>query len=149
MSPPNTKRSKPLDGIQKIHIQPEHWDAMQTHMLSCMPNEACGILGGRGERVHVVIPVTNILHSPYRFRMDPSEQLSAFLKIENMGHEIIGIFHSHVYGPGDPSVTDLEESYYPNVAYLIWFPAENRWKCRSFRLIDGSVIEIPLLVDSK
>jgi proteasome lid subunit RPN8/RPN11 len=148
MSNPNNKKTNSLEGMQRIHIQPEHWEDMRRHILSCLPNEACGILSGIGERIQEVIPVTNVLQSPYRFRMDPAEQLTALQRIDENRLEMIGIYHSHVHGPEDPSATDLDEAYYPNVAYLIWFPSDKDWGCRSFRMIEGTVIEIPLLVDS-
>jgi proteasome lid subunit RPN8/RPN11 len=138
-----------MEGIEKIQLEPEHWEAMLSHILETLPNEACGLLGGIGENVRVVIPVTNELRSPVRFRMDPSEQLTAMQRIEAMGFEMIGIFHSHVRGPEGPSRTDQEQAYYPNVAYLIWSSFEDEWICRSFRLIEGSTNEIPLVILSE
>ena len=135
-----------MEGMQSIQLSREHWDSMQVHIEACLPNEACGILGGIGEEVHEVIPVTNELESPHRFRMDPVEQLAAMQRIESNGLEMIGIFHSHGHGPDDPSQTDLDEAYYPWIAYLIWSPGETGWKCRSFRLLDGFAFEIPLLL---
>jgi proteasome lid subunit RPN8/RPN11 len=133
-----------MEGMQGIQLSREHWESMRSHVEACLPNEACGILGGIGEEVHEVIPVTNELQSPHRFRMDPVEQLAAMQRIESLRLEMIGIFHSHVYGPEDPSQTDLDEAYYPRVAYLVWSPEETGWKCRSFRLLDGVAFEIPL-----
>jgi len=138
-----------MEGMQRIQMQLEHWEAMRAHILKCLPNEACGILGGMGERVHEVIPVTNELQSPYHFRMQPAEQLAAMQRIEGMGHQMIGIYHSHIYGPEGPSTTDLDESYFPQVAYLVWSPSGKGWNCRSFRVIDRTAIEIPILFDSE
>ena len=127
----------------------EHWDKMLLHVRSCLPNEACGLLGGVKGSVRVVLPVTNELRSPIRFRMDPQEQLSAMQRIEASGLEMIGIFHSHVHGPEEPSKTDLEESFYPQAVFIIWFPHGSEWTCRAYRLVEGSSIEIPLVVDSE
>lgn len=133
-----------MEGLIRIQMVREHWYVMRDHVVKCLPNEACGILGGIGEMVCEVIPVTNALRSPLRYRMDPEEQLAAMQKIEGLGHEMIGIYHSHIHGPDGPSETDLDEAYYPRVAYLVWFQDENGWQCRAFRLLERSPIEIPI-----
>ena len=135
-----------MSDIREIHIQKKHWESMRSHILSCLPNEACGILAGTNENVSEVFPVANELNSPVRFRMDPVEQLNTMLRIEELEQEMIGIFHSHVRGPSMPSNTDLEEAYYPELVYLIWFPMDEDWDCRAFRLIEGTSIEIPILI---
>jgi hypothetical protein len=49
--------------------------------------EACGLVAGVGQTSLAVYPVTNILHSPVRYRMDPEQQLKYFNLIdENQWH---------------------------------------------------------------
>lgn len=114
------------------------FEEMRAHVFACLPEEACGLLGGKmdGETatVKVVIPVENVLHSPVRFRMDPREQLLAFNHLDDLGLELVGIFHSHPNGPDAPSATDLAEFYYPGVAFLIWSPGGEGWQLRAFRI---------------
>ncbi len=118
------------------------------------PEEACGLLAGRFEPggsdcVEAVLPITNRIHSPVRFFMDPVEQLAAFNWIESQGLELIGIYHSHPAGPPVPSVTDLGEYSYPGVIYLIWFRADQGWQVNAFAINQGDYVEITLdLVDS-
>lgn len=111
---------------------------MRAHVLACLPEEACGLLGGRIDgaqaTVKVVIPVENVLHSPVRFRMDPRKQLQVFNRLDDLGLELVGIFHSHPTGPNAPSATDLAEFYYPGVAFLIWSPGDEGWQLRAFRI---------------
>jgi proteasome lid subunit RPN8/RPN11 len=71
-----------------------------------------------------VIPVENELHSPVRFRMAAQEQLKAFLRFEERGLELVGLFHSHPAGPVHPSPTDLAEFAYPGVLTVILAPGE-------------------------
>ena len=116
---------------------------MRAHVLACLPEEACGLLGGRIDGteaiVQCVIPMENELHSPVRFRMVPSEQLQAFNMLDDLGLELVGIFHSHPTGPEAPSATDLAEFYYPGVAFLIWSPGAEGWQLRAFRIAgDGA-----------
>ena len=119
---------------------------MHDHVARLPSVEACGLLGGVGALVKLVIPVTNIITSPIRFLMDPQEQITAFKTIEDNGWEIIGIYHSHPNGPETPSVTDVTEAYYPEAAYLIWALHSGKWGCHAFRIKNGLVAEIDLRV---
>jgi proteasome lid subunit RPN8/RPN11 len=129
-----------------MHLTRAHWNAMREQILSALPEESCGLLGGMGEQVCLVVPVTNELHSPIRFRMDPQEQLNAFLRFEAAGIELIGIYHSHPRGPAVPSPTDVAEFAYPDVKSLIWSPQESHWTARAFIISTSMVHETPLLV---
>ena len=128
------------ESLEHFVVDQAQYEAMLAHILACLPNEACGLLGGQvhgSDRIaQLVIPVENMLHSPVRFRMDPLKQLEAFQYIESQNMELVGIFHSHPTGPDAPSQTDLAEFYYPGVAVLIWSPGGDGWRVRAFR-IDG------------
>lgn len=102
-----------------------------------LPNEVCGILGGVGDTVQSVIPITNILYSATRFQMDAEEQLKAFLQLEKKGLEMIATFHSHPNGPRQPSMNDIEKHYYPGTAVVI-LAKEGEWKINAF-LIEGTL----------
>ncbi len=136
-----------------------------AHVTGCLPEEACGLLGGvvREETVsvEVVQQVENELHSPVRFRMAPAEQLKAFYALEERGLELAAIFHSHPTGPDHLSITDLTEFAYPGVLMLICSPAavpgglnslaSPAWQIRAFRVdgvlsADSTVVEVPIKV---
>ncbi|HVN55088.1 MAG TPA: M67 family metallopeptidase [Anaerolineaceae bacterium] len=120
---------------------------MREHVERLCPEEACGLLGGLEGRVSVVIPVSNELHSPLRFRMDPREMLAAFKRIEQTGEELVGIYHSHPKGPAVPSPTDQAEFAYPGTIYLIWSPtSQGDWQVRGFSLDGGIIQEAPLAI---
>ncbi len=135
--------------MRTIVMDQEHWDLMVEHIKKWYPEEACGLLGGVGQEVLDVITVTNVLHSPTRYRMDPREQLAAMQSLEENGQSIIGIFHSHVNGPEGLSYTELREASYPEAAYLVWSKLNRDWKCKGFRVEDGRGIELQLVVRSK
>lgn len=117
---------------------------MQEHVTECLPEEACGLLGGQGGRAEIVLPVENVLHSPSRFRMEPSEQIRAMTEIEQRGLELMAIYHSHPSGPEVLSATDLAELAYPEAIYLLWYPTMGGWTCRAFDVSSGSTEELPL-----
>lgn len=112
---------------------------MLDHVLAALPEEACGLLGGRNGRVLRVLPVANAARSSVRFVMEPQGQVRAMMALEAEGMEMVGIFHSHPEGPPGPSATDLAEAAYPEAAHLIWSPAPQGWSCRAFRIeADGA-----------
>jgi proteasome lid subunit RPN8/RPN11 len=121
---------------------------MRDHVLACLPEEACGLLGGSQGVVRMVIPVLNSLHSRIRFHMDPQGQLSAMQRIEDEGEEIVGIYHSHPAGPRGPSESDLAEAAYPEAAYLIWAPALGAWHCRAFRIGPAGVAPLKIRIEA-
>jgi proteasome lid subunit RPN8/RPN11 len=131
----------------KLLISAVNWQVMLDHVRSCVPEEACGLLGGRMQdaaRAEVVLPVANQLHSPVKFRMDPAGQLKALNILEESGFDLIAIFHSHPAGPEIPSLTDQAEFYYPGVLTLIFSPMEGSldWRARAFHLTGSLPIEV-------
>jgi proteasome lid subunit RPN8/RPN11 len=134
-----------LDGsVTVIALTENHWKSMLEDVQQRYPEEACGLLGGRANKVYVVAPITNALRSSFRYLMDPVEQLSVFEHFESQGLELIGIYHSHPAGPAQPSKTDIEEAYYPESAYLIWSEASGKWECHAFRIKDGAFHELEI-----
>ncbi len=115
-----------------LYLRPEHWAQMELDVRLKTPEEACGIVAGKGNHARLVIPVTNILHSSFRFRMEPKEQLNAFLLAEEKGLDVLAVYHSHPQGINQPSVTDLEELTFPGIIYLIWFEDGDKWRCRGY-----------------
>jgi proteasome lid subunit RPN8/RPN11 len=116
------------------------------------PNEACGIVagdrtaaeGGRALRFH---PMANAAGSPYRYRLDPVDQLRTMLAIDDAGEAAWGIFHSHPGSPAVPSPTDVELAFYPEALYLICSLADPAAPVvRAWRIADGVAGEVALVV---
>lgn len=131
--------------MKGLQLSERHRQQMVQHITACLPEEACGLIGGRGRRGEVVISVTNELHSPVRFRMDAAEQVKALLWLEKHGLELLAIYHSHPAGPGYPSITDLEEYAYPEAIAIIWTAGQQGWQARGFRLDQARFLEVPIL----
>lgn len=112
-----------------------------NHMQGNLQEERCGLIGGVNGEARLFLPITNILHSPTRFRMDVSEQWQAFQTFEAQGLELMAIVHSHPNGPSVPSPTDLAEFAYPGVLYLIAAPTAEGWQLRGFWLDEGQIRE--------
>lgn len=130
--------------ISSITIHKQDLLEMREHSTRCLPEEACGILGGQGEIVKLVISTTNTLHSTVKFQIDPLEQLKAFQTFENMGLEMVGYFHSHPAGPAYPSQTDIQMNYYPGSAVVI-LSNQPKWQIKAYLIEKESVVQIPVL----
>lgn len=133
-----------------LYLNPDHWAQMEADVKVKSPEEACGIVVGERNHSRLIIPVTNILHNPFRFRMEPKEQLNAFLLVEERKWDILAIYHSHPQGINEPSVTDYEELTFPGIIYLIWYKVGNDWNCRGFLMntrMDAA--EIPVIISAK
>lgn len=131
---------------RKFTISSKQIEEMRRHVVDCYPEEGCGILGGFKDRVEWVIPVTNMLHSATRFRMDPQEQVDAFFKIEEAGGKLIGIYHSHPSGPEVPSDSDVRESPLPKAVHIIWHPLNVEWTFRAY-WIESMVGFVPVEIN--
>jgi proteasome lid subunit RPN8/RPN11 len=138
----------PLDATVPGHLSISAWlwEQMRLDIEQHAPEEACGLLAGLENRVKMVLPITNELHSPVRYRMAAREQLDGFEKIDGASLELIGIYHSHPNGPNGPSATDIAEAFYPEALYLIWSAQDGVWSCRAFRIQEGRVQEVSLRV---
>jgi [CysO sulfur-carrier protein]-S-L-cysteine hydrolase len=95
-------------------------DEMVAHAREDLPNECCGMVGGRDGEAETVIRVANSAASPLRYEMDPQEQYDALKKIEDAGSELLAIYHSHTKSAAYPSQTDLNQAVaWPDQIYLI------------------------------
>jgi len=95
-------------------------DEMVAHAREDLPNECCGMIGGRDGEAARVVRVQNAAASPLRYEMDPQGQYDALKAIEDAGEELIGIYHSHTRSAAYPSQTDVNEArMWPEQAYVI------------------------------
>lgn len=114
-----------------------------------LPNEACGIIaapataedGGLPTRF---LPMRNAAASPYRYLIDPEEQLRVMLDIDDADEVVWGICHSHVASPPEPSSTDVGLAAYPDALYLICSFAGPEPVVRAWSIQNGAVSEIVL-----
>lgn len=132
--------------LEVLSLSEEQWAEVLAHVQDCLPEEACGLLGGSRGRATKAIPVTNADHSRFRFRMDPREQVEAMASLEESSLELVAIYHSHPEGPSGPSPIDLREAAYPEAVYLILSSSESGWKGRAFRIHEGGWSEIEIVV---
>jgi len=126
------------------------WKQIVAQVQAEWPNEACGLLAGLAGRVLAVYPGTNVLHSPVEYKMDPREQVRAFLDMEARGWELLAIYHSHPAGPGEPSPTDIARAYYPDSFYaIVSLTDRSHPELRAFRIVERQVMEVPVHIENE
>src|SRR5579872_5964671 len=115
---------------------------MFRHAREGLPNEACGILGGRDGQPTNFYPATNAEHSPTRYVVDTKDQLRIMRDIDDSGLDMLGIFHSHTHTQAYPSSTDVNlAANWPEAYYLIASLMAEPPMLRAFRIVDGNVEE--------
>ena len=140
----------------QLTLNRDHLEIMRQQVLSCSPQEACGLLAGKDGWVTEVFSIANKAQSPVRFRMDPIEQLNAFNRMEAAGLDLLGIYHSHPSGPETMSATDIAEAAY-SVVQIIWslsnpqfteagLQISDSWHARAYWIDNGKVIEVTLQI---
>lgn len=129
---------------EKLNIELIHWQMMINDIISRSEEEACGLVAGLNHNSTAVFPVTNVLHSRVRYRMDPVEQLEVFNEIDENNWELLAIYHSHLGGSSFPSSIDILEATYPEVIYLIWSKSQDEWVCQGYRIDNDKVEQVPV-----
>ena len=128
----------PANPIEQILISPSNMGKMIQDINTRIPEEACGLLAGKNRtsnvQVEIAIPMTNVLHSPSKFLLDPKEQYDGFSWMDRHGLELVGVYHSHPDGTPYPSTTDLDEAFYPEIIHVIWAKVDEKWICKAFVL---------------
>lgn len=103
-----------------MKISQELIDEMVAHAREDLPNECCGMIGGRDGEATSVVRVENSAASPLRYEMDPQGQFDALKAIEGSGEELLGIYHSHTRSAAYPSQTDVNQAVaWPEQVYVI------------------------------
>jgi len=139
-------------GPQDVSIPASLVRAIIAAAREGLPNEACGLLVARGYAAsgvaaHRWVALTNAAASPYRYFIDPEEQLRVWMEIDEADEVVWGIVHSHVASPARPSATDVGLAYYPDSLYLVCSLADpEKPDLRAWSIRDGVVSEVSLTV---
>ena len=114
---------------------------MIGHAYDGYPLEACGLLVGRGDRVHRFVACTNEAASARIYAIPGKELLRAERAAEDDGLEIIGVFHSHTHSEPYPSPTDVDQAPDPGWHYVIVSLKREAPETRSYGIVEGVISE--------
>jgi proteasome lid subunit RPN8/RPN11 len=117
------------------------------------PNEACGLIVGDRPAADGGVPlryeaVRNKAASPYRYEIHPDDLLRLTIATDDADEVFWAIVHSHVRSPAYPSATDVGLAFYPDALYLLVSLAEDEPALGAFRIVEGQVHPVELLVGS-
>lgn len=124
-----------------MRIAAELVEEILDHCRAELPNEGCGLLGGRTGEVSTVYRIPNVDASPVTYTIQPEGHFRALQDAENRGLALIGAFHSHVDGPARPSATDVARAAEPDWVWLVAGPMSGHPALRAFRIEGGVVVE--------
>ena len=127
-----------------LRIEKSHANEMIRHAKDECPDECCGILAGRDDKVCHLYRVTNAAKSPYRYLMAPQEFLNADLDAESNGWELLAFYHSHTHSAACLSPTDIRmavQSGWIDV-YYVMVSLEDKAdpQIRAFRIDESGVV---------
>jgi len=125
-----------------------------AHLHDGLPDEACGLVAGpttsdEGPSIaHVTdfYPSPNVAASSRVYTIDPTTHLRADRDAEGKGLEILGVVHSHTHTEPYPSPTDVAQAPDPGWHYVIVSFRQGPPVLRSYRIVDGTITEEPVVV---
>ena len=124
-------------------------EAIVATCIRALPNEGCGLLIGSTEGVvHEVVASDNVADSARIYEIDPKVLLRATRHADDEGLEVIGVFHSHTHSEAYPSPTDVRQAPDPSWHYVLVSLLDSPAVVRSFRVVDESVDEEPLVISN-
>lgn len=138
-------------GPSSVRLDPTLIDALVAHARAEEPNEACGLIigdrpAGDGGQPLRFEATRNKAASPYRYEIDPADLLRITIATDDADEVIWAIVHSHVRSPARPSPTDVGLAFYPDAIYLLVSLAEEQPALGAFRIVDGEIHPVEILV---
>ena len=117
-------------------------DQIVAHARADHPDEACGVVAGRGGAAERFIPMVNEARSPTFYRFDAMEQYRVWQEMDDRDEEPVVLYHSHTATEAYPSRTDISYASEPGAHYVVVSTADpEEAVLRSFRILDGIVTE--------
>ncbi|MEZ5176578.1 MAG: M67 family metallopeptidase [Acidimicrobiia bacterium] len=136
-------------GIERVRIHGEMAVGMLQHANWAYPDEACGLVAfDAANQPSFLFCLTNAEASDRRFLITPVEFHGALTLAESMGMSIGGVFHSHVRSEAFPSRTDIDMRPDRRWLHFIVGPVSGLPVLRGFRIVDGLVTEVSLVVEA-
>jgi len=138
-------------GPASVELSADLVQAMIDHARAEYPNEMCGLIVGDrpaadGGTPLRWIPTRNRAASPLRYEIHPDDLLQLTIATERADEEFWAIVHSHTHSPARPSPTDIGLAFYPDAIYLLVSLAEDEPAVAAWRIVDGTVYPVELVV---
>ncbi len=127
---------------------------MVAHCIDGLPDEACGLLAGEPPSSQLSSPTTatkcyptaNAARSARLYEVDSRDLLRADRDAEQNGLALVGVFHSHTHTAAYPSPTDVAQAPDPAWHYVLVSLRDAEAVLRSYRIVEGNILEEPVVV---
>ncbi len=121
---------------------------MVAHCLAGLPDEACGLLVGSygGDEATHLFVTPNAAASAMVYEIDPKEMLRVDRAAQDLGADIMGVFHSHTHTDAYPSPTDVAQATDPGWHYVLVSLRDTHPVVRSYLIREGVIVEEPVEV---
>ena len=130
-----------------MRISRQLLDDVIAHARADAPNECCGMIASSNGEAVAVHRARNAAASPFRYEMDGMEQYRIQTAIEDAGHELGAIYHSHTRSAPEPSQTDINLAFYPEAVYVIVGLKGPEPDVRAWLIVDGTVSAATLEIE--
>ncbi len=131
-----------------LRIKKEILEQMTDYASKNTELECCGLLAGRDGVIVRIFPAKNALASATEYEIAPKELFQHMREIRHAELELMGIYHSHPKSDNRPSARDIEQAYYPDVAYFILSPRKDVSNpIRAFSIQNGEAVELDIQTD--
>ena len=135
-----------------LALDGHYLDEMIAHAREEAPNECCGMLGGKNDRVLKLYRARNEApeeRRPYSYQLHRQDLIHIISDVRENDWEVVGVYHSHTGTDAYPSPTDVNIAMqtWPDIYYLIVSLAEpERPVLRAFRILDEQITEEELVI---
>ena len=120
--------------------------AMIGHAYDGLPDEACGLMGGRFDRgtVEAFVPARNADASSRTYSIGPDGFAAAEATFDPQGLDVVGVMHSHTHTDAYPSPTDVDKGDNPLLEgwhFVIVSLRADAPVLRSYQFVDRTIRE--------
>jgi proteasome lid subunit RPN8/RPN11 len=131
-----------------LRIDQAAFDAICDLAFREYPLEMCGLIAGEpgDDRAAVFYPCRNEAESAKVYTIAPLDFMRAEDDADERGWEINGVVHSHTHSEPYPSPTDVAQAPDPGWHYVIVSLKRDAPETRSYRIVDGTIMEEPVAV---
>ncbi len=140
---------------QTLRLTESQYATIVGHCYDGLPHEACGLLvgplGSDGAPTGAVTrawPCRNEAESALLYTVDGRDFLKASRSAGETGDEIVGVWHSHTHSDPYPSPTDVKQAVDPTWWYVIVSLRDDTPMLRAYKIVDGSINEGRVELDS-
>jgi proteasome lid subunit RPN8/RPN11 len=131
-----------------VRLPRDLYDEIVAHAREDAPAECCGMIASLDGEAVAVHRAKNVHpRPPLGYEIEGLDQYRIQTAIDDAGHELGAIYHSHTRSAPLPSQTDINLAFYPDALYVIVGVAEEEPDVRAWRIADGAYEAAELTVE--